>query len=161
MIKLPEGLRIGVYSREKLMALWYKLRQYDSLFADDDTRDPEVFANQVLALDTLVLEADNGIIILRKIREGLRGEVHLSFWDHKLSARRQLFQDALVWAFINYDLYRIETFVADYARAVRRFLENRMNFKHEGVMRHRVWHQGRLLDMHVYSILREEVLNGV
>lgn len=157
---LPEGVRLAAYDRRKLWDLWNQVKQYDSIFIDDDTKDMETFLNQFIANDSVIMEIDGGMAIFRKILPHLKAEVHATFWDHKLSARKALIIDCLKWAFIEWDLYRLETFVADYARAMRRFLEDGLHFKKEGTLRQYALHKGQLTDVHVYSILREEIFNG-
>ena len=108
----------------------------------------------------MVLEMEGGIILLTHIMPGIRCEVHVVFWDHKLSARKEVLDELLMWTFLTFDLFRIETFVASYARALMRFIEKKMGFVYEGTMRHRVLHKGMPTDLKVYSILREEVLDN-
>lgn len=157
MIELPTGVRLGVFTREKLMEMWEHLKPFDSLFMDCDMKNPEVFLANFLAKDSVTLEVDGGYMIMRRIVPGLKGEVHMTFWDKRLSPRLELIKSCLEWAFLTFDLYRIETIIAEYARSVRRFVEQKLGFKHEGTLRNSAWHLGRLIDMHVYAILREEV----
>jgi RimJ/RimL family protein N-acetyltransferase len=157
MIALPEGVRLGVFTRENLLQMWEHLKPYDSLFMDCDMKNPEVFLANFLARDSVTLETEGGYMIMRHIIPGLKGEVHMTFWDKHLSPRVGLIKNCLTWAFLSFDLYRIETLVAEYAKSVRRFIEQKLNFKHEGCLRNSAWHLGRLIDMHVYAILREEV----
>ena len=158
MYKLPEGMSLGAYNLDKLKSIWEKVKEFDLLFSDDMMRDPVVFTRQFLNRDSVVIEVDEGFILIQNIIVGLRAEVHFCFYDHKMSARKDMLREGLKWAFEMFQLERVETFVADYARAVRRFLEERMMFKHEGTLRSRVRHQGKLIDMHIYSILRKEVM---
>lgn len=157
MYKLPDGVRLGIYDAKRLQDIWNKVKNFDLLFSDDMMKDPIVFTQQFLDRDSVILEIDEGFIIIKKLIIGLRAEVHFCFYDHKMSARKDLLKECLKWAFEIFQLERMETYVASYAKAVRRFVEDRMNFKHEGVLRNRVRHKGKLIDMHVYSILREEV----
>lgn len=160
MIPLPEGVRLGVFSREKLLEMWNRLKPFDSLFMDCDMKNPDVFLANFLAKDSVTLEVDGGFMILRYIRPGLKGEAHFTFWDKHLSPRAGLIRDCLAWAFLTFDLWRIETQIAEYAKSVRRFVEQKLGFRHEGCMRNAAWHQGRLIDMHIYAILREEVIEN-
>jgi len=154
----PEGTWLAAFDKRKLVWLWEKFAPYDALWADDKMRDPEVFMRRFLDPSTVCLETDGGVMLLERILEGVRAEVHFMFWDHKLSARTELLKECLLWAFLSFGLERVETFVADYARAVRRFVEEKMGFTYEGTLRHRVKHQGRFIDMKVYGILKDEVL---
>ena len=157
-LSLPEGARFASFTRERLWSLWQEMHPYVKLFGDDWMRDPEVFMKFILAPDTIVVETEFGMIFLARLREGLRAEVHLFFWDHKLSAHAEFLHECLIWAFLNYNLSRIETFVPQDSRAVTRFLRDKLGFKYEGLMRNRTLLAGRLINVEIYSLLRDEVL---
>jgi len=156
-IDLPEGVNILSFTREKIHDLWDTVSQYPSTFADG-TKDPEEFISRLLAKNSVVLELDGGIILFENIVPGMKAEFHATFWDHKLSARKDILKEILLWAFLTFQLERLETYVAIYARAVRRFLTERLGFVYEGTMRNAFRNQGDLHDLEIYSILKEEVL---
>jgi len=153
----PEGTWIPKWNEETLFDVWKKICQFDSVFMDDDLKNSAVFLNKLLP-PTVTLMTDGGMMWLQNIRPGLRGEVHFTFWDKKLSSRLELIQNCLIWGFLSFDLQRIETYVANYAYSIQRFIEKKLNFKKEGTLRNRVFHRNELIDVHVYSILKEEVL---
>ena len=157
---LPSEAQLLTANPWKLQEIWDQIKGYDSIFGNDYMRSQVTYMDQFLQPDTVVIELDGGIILLTHIIQGLRCEVHMIFWDHKLSARQELLNELLIWAFITFDLYRIETFVASYARSVMRFIEKKMGFTYEGTMRNRIIHRGLPTNLKVYSILREEVLDG-
>lgn len=157
-LPLPDGVWFAAFDKKRIEELWSFFSNYDNLFADDNMRDPEVFMKQLLDFRTICLEHEGGLLLLQRLVPGLRAEVHFMSWDHKMSAHTELFKDALLWAFLTFDLERIETFVAKYARSVQRFVEERLGFKYEGTFRQRVRHQGELIDMKIYSMLREEAI---
>jgi hypothetical protein len=142
----------------KLEEIWERVKDLDPIFGDDSSRDKSTYLGQFLSPDTVVLEMEGGIVLLSKILEGVRCEVHPVFWDHKISARRELLQELMLWTFLTFDLNRIETFVGDYARGLMRVIGKVLGFSYEGTMRKRIVHNGIPMDVHVYSILREEVL---
>jgi RimJ/RimL family protein N-acetyltransferase len=161
MIDLPKGVQHKVLTRQNLWDLWETVRKFDRLFSDETRGDPIAFWKNILK-DSVILETDDGggILTLSNVKPGLRAEAHLTFWDHKLSPRIELIRDCLVWAFLNFDLYRIEVFIPVIGGpALRRFLE-KLGFKKEGILRNRSWYQGQLIDTVLLSILREEILNG-
>ena len=160
MISLPLGAKIGSFDRQKLAELHAKLADYCFYFGSGDLRDPEYFVNQFLSKETVVIELPYGIVMVRNLMPGVRAEVHISCFDHKLSAHTDDLMECLVWGFLTFDLHRIETFVHDFAPAVRRFLEERLHFRHEGVMRERSKVRGEWRDIHVYGLLRDEALGG-
>ena len=157
MIPLPEGVEIGSFNKESLREVWEKLKDFDPLFSDREMRKPEVFLDEFLSNDSLILIVEEGFILLDNIVEGLRGEVHFSFFDKKLSGKEELMREVLLWFFLTYNLKRIETFIPSYAKAVERFLL-KVGLKKEGILRNRVFHKDLLLDIYVYGILLEEVL---
>lgn len=157
MIELPVGVKLMVFSREKMLDLWQKLKPFDSIFTDEDMKNPDVFMNNFLAKDSITLEMEGGIVIVKKIIPGHKAEFHATFWDRKLSTKKDLLKACLIWVFAAFSLERVETWVAGYAKAVRRFLEERLGFRHEGTLRSYARNRGRLIDIHVYGLLRGEL----
>lgn len=156
---LPQTVKLSSLSEAKINAFWEILRQFPSTFADG-TKDPENFAARLMAKDSLVFEIEGGIVLVEAIRPGLMAEFHATVWDHKLSAKTEALRELLLWLFIQLRLERLETYVASYARPVRRFLVDRLGFTHEGTLRKAFRNNGQLYDLGVYSILREEVFHG-
>lgn len=157
-LPLPDGVWYATFNKKRIEELWDFFKGYDNLFADDNMRDPEIFFKQLIDYRTICLEYEGGLLLLQRLIPALRAEVHFLSWDHKMSAYSDLFKECLLWAFLSFDLERIETFVAKYAKSVQRFVEERLGFKYEGTFRKRVRHQGELIDMKIYSKLREEAL---
>jgi RimJ/RimL family protein N-acetyltransferase len=103
------------------------------------------------------LETDGGLLFLTNIKENLHAEVHVAFWDCKLSGKESILKDCLRWAFFQYNLNRIEAFIPEYSRSLHRFMEKKLGFVYEGRMRKRMLYKGQFTDVKIYSILREEV----
>ena len=158
MNNLPGDFKLVTFSPEKLDYIWNKIKDFDSIFVDDRMAKREVYLKQFVKRDTIVLENNGGIIIITKIDPGLKATFHPVFWDHKLSARREELKDVLLWVFLYFNLERIETQIAPYAKAAIRFIEKKMGFSYEGTLRSYVRRHGSPMDMKVYSILRTEVL---
>lgn len=158
MDNLPGDFKLVTFSAEKLDHIWDKIKGFDSIFVDDRMSKREVYLKQFAKRDTIVLENAGGIIIITKIDPGLKATFHPVFWDHKLSARYEDLKDVLVWVFLYFNLERIETQIAPYAKAAIRFIEKKMGFSYEGTLRSYVRRHGSPMDMKVYSILRTEVL---
>jgi hypothetical protein len=154
---LPEGLKLATFNREKLVNLWEIVRQFPSTFADG-SKNPEIFINRLLAEDSIVFETSGGIILIEKLKPKVSAEFHATFWDHKLSPRTKMLKDLIIWLFMVFELERLETYVASYARAVRRFLVDKLHFVFEGRLRNAFKNQGNLHDLEIYSILKSEVL---
>ena len=158
MVSLPDGVCIAAFDQAKIDRLWEKLKDFDAFFADDLMKNKQSFQDKLQNPFTVVLETESGILWMCNIVYGVRGEVHMAFWDHRFVGRKDLLKLCLLWAFLTYDLYRIETYLAAYATSTMRFIERKLGFKKEGIMRKRISHQGRLIDVHVFSLLRDELL---
>ena len=158
MENLPGDFKLLTFSQEKLDSIWEKIKDFPSIFVDDRMAKKEVYLKQFVKRDTIVLENDGGIIIITKIDPGLKATFHPVFWDHKLSARYEDLKDVLVWVFLYFNLERVETQIAPYAKAAIRFIEKKMGFTYEGTLRSYVRKNNSPMDMKVYSILKGEVL---
>jgi RimJ/RimL family protein N-acetyltransferase len=158
LIDLPQGVRFSAATKDKVLYWWGKLKNFDRLFDDNTFYDEVNFAQKLFEDRCYILEVeDNGIIVFNNVIEHLRAQVHVSFWDFKLSGRLDLLKECLLWAILQFDLHRVETLVPEFSRALKRFIENKMKFKYEGTLRDFIWYKGELCDMIIYSILREEV----
>jgi RimJ/RimL family protein N-acetyltransferase len=158
LLDMPRGIELGVLSRDKVLALWDRVKNYTPLFDDASRWDIEWFTFKLYMKDTVILENDGGLMLLTDTHPKHFAACHLTYWDKSLSARAELIKDAIRWAFLQFDLQRLETHLPEYARAVRRFLEKKLGFKSEGRLRKRVMYKGNPADLLLYSILREEVL---
>lgn len=158
MDNLPGDFKLLVFSEEKLNYIWEKIKDFETIFVDDRMSKKETYLKQFVKRDTIVLENEGGIIIITKIDPGLKATFHPVFWDHKLSARYEDLKDALLWLFMYFNLERVDTQIAPYAKTSIRFIEEKMGFTYEGTLRSYVRRKGLPMDMKVYSILRGEVL---
>jgi hypothetical protein len=160
MIDLPAGVKRGEISQQRIAYWWSRLKGFDKLFTDSLYLDEHAFYLNCLDPDNEVFETEGGLIAFDHIQEGLKARGHLSFWDHKLSAKKELFKDVLIWMFITHDLFRIEAVIPENARVLRHFLTRRMGFRLEGTLRDDWWKDGQLINRHILSILRSEVSDG-
>jgi len=158
MDNVPGDFKLLTFSTEKLDYIWEKIKDFDSIFVDDRMSKRDVYLKQFVKRDTIVLENKGGIIIITKIDPGLKATFHPVFWDHKLSARYEELKDVLVWVFLYFNLERVDTQIAPYAKGAMRFIEKKMGFTYEGTLRSFVKKNNSPMDMKVYSILRGEVL---
>ena len=160
-MRLPEEVSFIQLTEAKLKELWEKVEPFDRLFTDSQRvlGESNFFAT-LLQKDCLALGIEGGILVMNKIMPGIRAEAHLTFWDRKFSPKVDIIKECLIWAFMEFDLYRIEVRSPEYAKAVHRILQKKLGFTHEGTLRHMNWYKGCLIDYHIFSILREEVLNN-
>lgn len=157
MQDLPKGISPMMLTRERIYGLWEIVSKYDSLFITDELRSLEAFTRNFLDPETQIFDVEGrGYIILKHIKEGVRAEFHATFLDHRLSARKELLREFLVWLFLEFGLERLETYVAGYAKAVKRFLVG-IGFTHEGTLRNWAKRREGFVNVEIYGILREEV----
>lgn len=165
MIDLPKGVWIPKITRDKLDEWWEKLKDFDKIFTDHNMLDVEAFYWNCLnsnrpGTKNWILETETGLVGFDYVENGLKARAHLSFWDCKLSSKTEMLRGILVWLFLTEDLHRVWAEIPVNARALRRFLVNKLNFKHEGTLRNDWLHKGQLIDRDVFSIIRTEVLDG-
>jgi hypothetical protein len=158
IIDLPEGVEIFHPVGEEFEIFWNEISKYDTLFGNDYMKNKDRYQATLLQPDTYPLKYNGGYVIFSSGIPGLNVEVHPIFTDHKMSIHAELFREILMWAFLQYGFLRIETFIAEYAYSVKRFIMKKMGFTHEGTLRKRIIHNGTPMDIDVYSILREEVI---
>ena len=159
-IPIPEGARYAIFDLDKINSLWEKIQVCDGYFADSRTRDPLYFTQTMVSKHTQMLEFDGGMVWLTGVEEGLSARAHLMIWDKDLRHKVELIKNCLTWGFLTFDLERVDVFIAEYARSLMRFVEKKLGFAYEGRLRHFTKHEGRFIDMFVYSLLRGEVLDG-
>jgi hypothetical protein len=159
-MELPKGIYLLEMTEEKITKLWQELDDFCRYLGSGDFRDSKIFLQEFLAKDSVILEASYGYFMAKGIRKGERAEVHLPLLDHKLSAHTEDVLGTVRWLFVQYGLIRVETLIYDFQNSVRRFLKDKLGFTHEGTLRKRTFLRGEWRDVEVYSILREEALDG-
>lgn len=158
MIPLPTGVRLATFDEEVIKDLWLKIKGFDNLFGEEDMKNPDHFLQVFLAADSVTFWVeDGGFVLLKNIKPGQKAEFHACFWDRHLSSRLALLKALMGWIFLEFDLKRLESYVAAYAGAARRFLVEKLGFTLEGTLRQAWLHQGRLIDINVLGILKSEV----
>ena len=158
MIDVPNGVEMVNLDEFEVKNIWDRVKDFDKMFCDGTRGNYKEFKRKLLDPNVIVLRVENGILILKNMVDNLCSEAHIQFWDKKLSIHANVCKDCLMWAFLQFGLERIETFVPSVSKAVRRFITKRLNFREEGVMRNKIRWNGMLVDMHFYSILKNEVL---
>ena len=161
MIDIPKGLHLYQLTLDRAEALWTKVSEYDRLFSDETRGDKEGWMRNLFDSRTLILETDDhqGLLFLSRIREGLKAEVHAIMFDRRLGPRTDLVRQALVWAFMAFDLHRIGATIPAASRALRRWMI-RLGFDVEGVVRNDFWYKGELADSLIMGLTRKGVLDG-
>lgn len=156
----PIGTRFFNTDRVSIAGLWEKMKGFDPLFSDDSRWDLERFYEHLYSRTTVILEIDNGVLFLTGLLPGHFAQIHACFWDHRMSDKVVLLKDCLIWAFALFNLVRLEALIPDFSRALRRILVTKLGFTFEGEMRRRMKYKGRFHSIVIYSILREELIDG-
>lgn len=154
---MPQGVRFGTLTYEKAQDLWKEMSKYPQLFDDTHRWDWEWFYQKLTNPLNVFLEVENGILMLTNLHKNHKAEVHMCFWDCKLQPRAELINQCIQWAFLEFNLVRLEAFIPEFCRALQRFMEKKLDFVYEGRMRKRMPYKGQLADVKIYSILKEEV----
>lgn len=125
----------------------------------------DVFLAHLMRRDSWFVEVGNiGIIYLSDVIPGLSAQLHFYFWDMKLTPLRQnILRQFLRMAFDNFALERIGTVVYTFPR--QRHYDGKgpgarfrttAGFKLEGVVRMAYVHEGELLDITLFGMLKDE-----
>ena len=156
LIDLPDGVQLARFTEQKILECWNKLKAFDKIFHKEPSF--ERFRSTMLHPKVVVVEAEFGLFIAKEVpgRPWDR-EVHIPFWDKKLSAHKELCKSLLVWLFFQFELERITAYVAEHSPAIRRFVE-KLGFIREGCLRKGMNYRGELMNLYIYSMLRDEVL---
>jgi len=154
---LPKGVRECKENSEAIHEIWDKIKGYGKLFVESKIWDEYVFAKGILQPHCYALEIDGGVVLIRDIRRNLSGNVVVSFWDSKLGNKVEILKEIFLYFFLLFDLARLEVFIPDFCRALRRFFEEKLKFTYEGRMRKKMWYKDHLVDVIILSLLREEI----
>lgn len=153
----PDGTKVLQLTQEKALELWDKLNGISGLFDDFTTNRPDVFMQSLMSRDSIWLERldGNGILYLKNVIPGLSASGHLVYWDKRLRGREEFTMNVLRWLMKNVPLIKVNLYLPDYAATTRHFAK-RCGFKEEGCIRKWSRSRGKLFDVYVYGITREE-----
>jgi len=156
---LPENWSPFVCTKESLVDVWEKFSQFPILFDDVYRNDFLGFVADFFNKNTIVLRTgDYGLAIIKGIIPYRCADIHLTFWDRRFKGRDTECKQALKWLFSTLGLVRATVDVPEIAYATIKFIKA-IGFKREGVVRKAFMYKGRLLDLHSFGILREEVFS--
>lgn len=153
---LPEFAQLVSLDRETLDHYWELLKDNKTTFMEGATTR-EQFEHHMFG-DSILIDIPGCLILLQRLIPNCRMEVHLAIHDKRLSNKTDMLKEMIVWAFLQFNLHRVETFIAQDYHAIRRFIEERLGFKFEGILRSRGLRGDRPIDVKAYSILRSEVI---
>ena len=157
MIELPERVKVCELTKEKTDYIWDRVKVFDQIFPLSTRWNKEEFFKKMYSRENVILEIDEGLIFFENFYPELYTQMQLTFWDKHLSTRIELIKECIVWIFLEFNLQRIEILIPEFARAIRRIFEKKLNFKYEGRLRNRMWYKGQSVDVLIFSILQQEV----
>lgn len=168
----PEGaigreVHLAEISREALVHMYQKLKDFKILFDDYTQGDAKAFLDKFIEITPegeikpkgLLLRVDDvGVIFFANIVPNDSADVHISFWDRRLKGRANLVKKALKFAFESFNLYRISTTIVESNRVgyIKKQIEL-MGFQKEGCIRGASLFEGKRKDLLLYGILASEV----
>ena len=168
----PEGvITRHVYfmplSPNNLRNLWEKARQFDTLFTEEIRGNfkkfLEVFLRQsVNGVETnglfWVVDDFVGVFYMNNIIPDLEADVHYSFFDRRHRGRLELVRKMISYGFQRYGFQRMTVWIPVYAtRHTFKFITD-LGFKDEGKKRKAALYKGKLFDVVLFGILRQEAL---
>lgn len=149
---LPKGIYSARFTREKIQD-WYPRC---STLKGIGIKAEYQFTDWITSPETVVLEMDGGAIFFYDMVWGVRASFMALMFDGKLSMRTGLVRDALLWAFLTFNLQRIGIQVPSSFLAFTRWAK-KLGFTDEGRLRHWDRIEGHPCSHILMSILAEEV----
>jgi hypothetical protein len=154
---LPSHWRTLICNKESLSLVWKKLNEFPILFDDSVRGDYNYYLSEMLDVRSIILlTGDYGVCRFSDIIKKRECEVHLCFWDRRFKGRLEECQEVLRWLFSTLQLHRASISLPSIANSTISFVKA-LGFKREGIIRDAWSYNGRLLDLHLFGILEEEV----
>lgn len=146
-------------TQAKLFSLWEKFKEFPVAFDDFGRGSFEEFVNAFWAKDSIFYEIGDelGIACARGVRPRLDAVIHMVMFDRRLRGREPLFIEILKDLFDSMKLRRVTAGIPENRTITMRLLK-RLGFSREGIIRQAFLTDGKYMDLHVFGILREEVL---
>lgn len=169
----PEGnilrkVSLAELTEEKLRHYWEKLRVFPTLFWQESTTFAG-FVQQLFVIDHgqvvdatgIIWEVDDvGLFFITDIYPGYQATGHFTFWDRRIRGREVLIQAMIRYLFQEFGFHRLVTEVPVYSSMVNRVVR-RVGFVQEGKLRKAVRYNDEWWDVNIYSILEEEIEDGI
>ena len=123
----------------------------------DSIRDPNIFAQIYWAKTSAFFELGDmeGALWLVNIAVGWKATVHLVLWGERLRHRAEDALEITKELFHLFQLRRLEAYLPVTNERVCRYLD-KLGFVMEGTLRKWDYYDGMLVDIAVYSILKED-----
>ena len=118
-----------------LMGIWWnRLQHVDGVWRELDAPDFETFCKVIMRSD-LIMDFGYGYGRVTDLVYGHRANVHAVFWSKEAWRNPEPILVGLTRLSLEYKLMRIECVVPAKSKGLRRFLENRLFFHLEGVLK--------------------------
>lgn len=151
-----------VLTIDKLAWIWNEMNKHRSLFSDLTRGKPDILYNVLSQQDTLWLdiregEATVGIIYWTGMAKMVDADLHVIFFDMKLSEKVPLCQEIGKWFFQTCpEFYRMTaTLPSIYGATIR--LAKKIGFKQEGKKRKSQMFGGKLVDEYIFGLTIEDM----
>lgn len=152
---------------KKIGELFITFSQFQTLFSDYSSGDPELFTLMFLdprcawyEVERLEDNEEVGIMYLTDITPHWDAMAHLSFWDKTFAGREPLIHDMIEWTMKRFELHRLIAEIPVPQRVYNFFVEERLGFVKEGVSREATIKNGEWIDMNRYSLLESDLAKG-
>jgi RimJ/RimL family protein N-acetyltransferase len=156
---------------ENLEKFYEKAKEFPTVFGREFSGIQE-FADLFLGYDKLtgqikldgvfyVVDDFVGVMYINNLDAGLfDAKVHYTFFDKRQRGRLKLVKLMLRYAFQYYNFRRLSVELPNYVSSTTRKFVTDLGFVLEGKRRRAMPYKGKLYDVNLYGILREEVISG-
>lgn len=97
-----------------------------------------------------------GVFWLNPVFPGVSGTCHVLLWAKDALGKPELGMIAMFDAFVRFNLNRLQAFIPAFNRLACRYAEA-CGMMHEGTMRRAMVIGGKIVDVNVYALLKEEI----
>jgi RimJ/RimL family protein N-acetyltransferase len=157
----PEGTKAFYLSPGNIQALWEMFNKIPGILDDYAKENYEAFITKLFDKDSIWFECTGfpGVLYANGIRTGLSAHVHFVFFDSKLRGRELFLINVLKWLVNMLQLEKVNAFVPKFCKSLISFLK-RLGFREEGEVRNWSRNGGKLFNVVILGMTKEEVLNG-
>lgn len=151
-----------VLTVDKLKWIWDEMNRYRSLFSDLTRGNPEIFYDLISQKDTLWLEVREedkmvGIIYWTSMAKMIDADIHVIFFDRKLTEKAELCREIGKWFFETCpEFNRVTATLPEIYYATIR-LARKIGMKEEGRKRQSQMLGGKLVDEFIFGLTVEDL----
>jgi hypothetical protein len=146
-----------VLDSQEIVKLWFKLSKFNVMFASPQESNFKNFVRMLQDEHAVMIAFDDvGMALVTDIVPGIQAQIHISFWDSKLSGREPLVRELVKWVQDVLRVRRVCSPVRADARAMRAFME-RVGLYFEGALKNWVQKDHRYFDLYLFGITKDEI----